>query len=56
MAANVLPDGRVCIWDGADQLTVDGKRQGLQARVAEAVRKLDGARADRINQAARELR
>ena len=56
VGANVLPDGRVCVWDDASRIIVEGKRSGLQQRVTEAARKLDAARANRINQTVRELR
>jgi hypothetical protein len=56
MAANVLPDGRICVWDEVEQIIVDGARKGRAARVRQAALQLDKARADRINQMMRELR
>jgi hypothetical protein len=56
MGANTLPDGRICIWDELGSVTVDGSRKGRSERVRQAVATLETVRAERINQAVRELR
>lgn len=56
VSANITPDGRVCVRDGEREITVDGAKRGLRARVFEAVQRLDQQRADALNHSSREFR